>query len=156
MTRFWSLSPPLTCAARLLCPHFFSSSLLFPYFSTFTHRRLHVELEMAPHASFDTDQIKDKARKDLLYLLEGVSKDSQWLADLCKASTDPLACRCEERKIWSLRSLWLVQSVYSSNSLPFRITESIRYSSWRMAMQMSASEMWFSLLAERVLSTHNP
>lgn len=31
---------------------------------------------MAPHAGFDTDQIKDKARKDLLYLLEGVSKAS--------------------------------------------------------------------------------
>jgi len=30
---------------------------------------------MAPHAGFDTDQIKEKARKDLLYLLEGVSKD---------------------------------------------------------------------------------
>lgn len=29
---------------------------------------------MAPHAPFTTDQIKDKARKDLLYLLEGVSK----------------------------------------------------------------------------------
>jgi hypothetical protein len=35
----------------------------------------HVELIMAPHAGFDTDQIKDKSRKDLLYLLEGVSKD---------------------------------------------------------------------------------
>lgn len=34
----------------------------------------HVELTMAPHAGFDTDQIRDKARKDLLYLLEGVSK----------------------------------------------------------------------------------
>lgn len=31
---------------------------------------------MAPHAGFDTDQIKDKARKDLLYLLEGVSEAS--------------------------------------------------------------------------------
>jgi hypothetical protein len=29
---------------------------------------------MAPHVGFDTDQIRDKARKDLLYLLEGVSK----------------------------------------------------------------------------------
>ena len=29
--------------------------------------------DMAPHAGFDTDQIKEKARKDLLYLLEGVS-----------------------------------------------------------------------------------
>ncbi|KAI1338489.1 vacuolar protein sorting 33A-like protein [Xylariaceae sp. FL0016] len=27
---------------------------------------------MAPHAGFDTEQIRDKARKDLLYLLEGV------------------------------------------------------------------------------------
>lgn len=29
---------------------------------------------MAPHVGFDTDQVRDKARKDLLYLLEGVSK----------------------------------------------------------------------------------
>jgi hypothetical protein len=29
---------------------------------------------MAPHAGFDTGQIRDKARKDLLYLLEGVRK----------------------------------------------------------------------------------
>jgi hypothetical protein len=27
---------------------------------------------MAPHAGFDTEQVKEKARKDLLYLLEGV------------------------------------------------------------------------------------
>lgn len=27
---------------------------------------------MAPHVAFDTDQVRDKARKDLLYLLEGV------------------------------------------------------------------------------------
>ena len=27
---------------------------------------------MAPYAGFDPEQIKDKARKDLLYLLEGV------------------------------------------------------------------------------------
>lgn len=33
---------------------------------------------MAPHAGFDTDQLKDKARKDLLYLLEGVSKHHRW------------------------------------------------------------------------------
>jgi hypothetical protein len=32
-------------------------------------------LAMAPNTGFDTDQIKDKARKDLLYLLEGVRKD---------------------------------------------------------------------------------
>jgi hypothetical protein len=31
---------------------------------------------MAPHAGFHTDQIKDKSRKDLLYLLEGVSEGS--------------------------------------------------------------------------------
>jgi hypothetical protein len=34
----------------------------------------HVELIMAPHAGFDPDSIKQKARKDLLHLLEGVSK----------------------------------------------------------------------------------
>lgn len=28
----------------------------------------------APHVGLDTNQIKEKARKDLLYLLEGVSK----------------------------------------------------------------------------------
>lgn len=28
---------------------------------------------MALHVAFDTDQVRDKARKDLLYLLEGVS-----------------------------------------------------------------------------------
>jgi hypothetical protein len=41
--------------------------------------RPHVELTMAPHVGFNTDQIKDKARKDLLYLLEGVSKGSHSL-----------------------------------------------------------------------------
>jgi hypothetical protein len=30
---------------------------------------------MAPQSFFDTDQIKDRARKDILYLLEAVSKD---------------------------------------------------------------------------------
>lgn len=34
----------------------------------------HVEVIMAPHAGFDTETIKQKARKDLLNLLEGVSK----------------------------------------------------------------------------------
>jgi hypothetical protein len=29
---------------------------------------------MAPHTGFDTDSIKDKAQKDILNLLEGVSK----------------------------------------------------------------------------------
>lgn len=32
---------------------------------------------MAPQNFFDTDQIKDRARKDILYLLEGVSEASQ-------------------------------------------------------------------------------
>ncbi|KAK4105794.1 hypothetical protein N658DRAFT_492288 [Parathielavia hyrcaniae] len=29
---------------------------------------------MAPRAGFDTEQVRDKARKDLLHLLEGVSQ----------------------------------------------------------------------------------
>lgn len=52
---------------------------------------------MAPHAGFDSDQIKDKARKDLLYLLEGVSKDSRFLR-LCKASTDTLSLQVRGKK----------------------------------------------------------
>ncbi|RYP65258.1 hypothetical protein DL769_006370 [Monosporascus sp. CRB-8-3] len=32
----------------------------------------HEELTMAPHVGFDVEHIRDKARKDLLYLLEGV------------------------------------------------------------------------------------
>jgi hypothetical protein len=30
---------------------------------------------MAPRAGFDAEQVRDKARKDLLHLLEGVSLD---------------------------------------------------------------------------------
>lgn len=37
------------------------------------YRRPHGEADMAPHVGFDTEQIRDKARKDLLYLLSGVS-----------------------------------------------------------------------------------
>ncbi len=64
----WALCPLLNLSSQLISPH--------------------VELKMAPHAGFDTDQIKDKARKDLLYLLEGVSKDSHQSLELSKASTD--------------------------------------------------------------------
>lgn len=61
---------------------------------------------MAPHAGFDTDQVKDKARKDILYLLEGVSKD--YLAHLHahaqgkpgKAPANLPLNRFEGRRIW--------------------------------------------------------
>ncbi|APA05544.1 hypothetical protein SS1G_10000 [Sclerotinia sclerotiorum 1980 UF-70] len=43
---------------------------------------------MAPHAGFDTDQIKDKARKDLLYLLEGVRGKKNLVLD--KSLAGPL------------------------------------------------------------------
>ncbi len=36
---------------------------------------IHLWSIMAPFVGFDTDHFKDKARKDLLYLLEGVSKE---------------------------------------------------------------------------------
>jgi hypothetical protein len=32
-----------------------------------------MSMSMAPRAGFDTEQVHDKARKDLLHLLEGVS-----------------------------------------------------------------------------------
>lgn len=57
-------------AQALLLIHF-NNNLLVRFSSL---ARPHAELNMAPHVGFDTDHIKDKARKDLLYLLEGVSK----------------------------------------------------------------------------------
>jgi hypothetical protein len=54
---------------------------------------------MAPHVGFDTDQIKDKCRKDLLYLLEGVSKDI--LPQLGR--TVLIFVRCVARRISCLR-----------------------------------------------------
>lgn len=75
----------------------------------------HVELIMAPYAGFDTDQIKDKARKDLLYLLEGVSKDSRCAIHLC-APANLSASRCAERRISLLSEGWLGPFHYSSRS----------------------------------------
>lgn len=42
---------------------------------------------MAPHAGFDTEQVRDKARKDLLYLLEGVSARARE----CASGLSPLS-----------------------------------------------------------------
>lgn len=42
---------------------------------------------MAPHAGFDTEQVRDKARKDLLYLLEGVSAQARE----CASGLSPLS-----------------------------------------------------------------
>jgi hypothetical protein len=60
------------------------------------HQHPHVELTMAPHAGFETDQIKDKAKKDLLYLLEGVSKGSH--THTRKAAANVPFNRFEERR----------------------------------------------------------
>jgi hypothetical protein len=96
---------------------------------------------MAPHVGFHTDQIKDKSRKDLLYLLEGVSEGAR-RTDLRKAAANHHdVCRYGERRIWSLRGVWLAQSAYSSSSRLSRIMASTRFSSWKMATQMSVSEM---------------
>lgn len=66
---------------------------------------------MAPHVGFDADTIKEKARRDLLTLLEGVSKAYQnpfaawrWLV----RSTNGWP-RSEERRISYLKKPWLVQ-----------------------------------------------
>lgn len=42
---------------------------------------------MAPHPGIDTDEIRDKARKDLLDLLEGVCKNSCCALQLCGSWT---------------------------------------------------------------------
>ena len=52
---------------------------------------------MAPQPIFDTDQIKDRARKDILYLLEGVRKASQLSQYMLRADINPaLDTRKEE------------------------------------------------------------
>jgi hypothetical protein len=43
---------------------------------------------MAPHAPWNTSDISDKARKDLLLLLEGVSKDHHALLPV-RPGVDP-------------------------------------------------------------------
>jgi hypothetical protein len=55
---------------------------------------------MAPQTgSFDPEKIKDKARKDILYLLEGVSKSP--LQTLAKEhQLIDVLCRSEGRRIW--------------------------------------------------------
>jgi hypothetical protein len=115
----------------------------------------HVELAMAPHVGFHTDQIKDKSRKDLLYLLEGVSEGAR-RTDLRKAAANHDVCRYGGRRIWSLRGVWLAQSAYSSSSRLSRIMASTKFSSLKTATQMSVSEMWSSLPEERVQGTPNP
>lgn len=59
----------------------------------------HVELTMAPHAGFKTDEIKEKARKDLLYLLEGVSKDYRTALSCARLKLTFAACRFVGRRI---------------------------------------------------------
>ncbi len=62
----WCLASAGTaCVGKLSIPHFISLH----------HNLIQASCRaMAPHAGFTTDHIKEKARKDLLYLLEGVSK----------------------------------------------------------------------------------
>ena len=77
---------------------------------------------MAPYAGFDVEKIKDKARKDLLYLLEGVSDPNR-----CFTLLDSLVHRFVERKILSLKRAWLDHLAYSSTSLLYRIMVPTRY-----------------------------
>jgi len=63
---------PLPCHVGKASKHDSSS----PFLSSRDHLCLRGEPIMAPQPVFDSDQIRDKARRDLLYLLEGVSKAS--------------------------------------------------------------------------------
>lgn len=56
---------------------------------------------MAPYAGFDTDHVKDKARKDLLYLLEGVSKHSSLTYSWCRRPLTNTPHRFVVKKTWS-------------------------------------------------------
>lgn len=59
---------------------------------------------MAPHVGFNTEHIRDKARKDLLYLLEAVSPSLPRPTRLgeVRRQTDNLGIRRSvERRTWS-------------------------------------------------------
>lgn len=88
---------------------------------------------MAPDPGIDTNQIKERARKGLLDLLEGVRKAHQ-----TKHIGESLLnlIRYEGRRISSLSNHLLVQSVYLSNSPPFKTMEWTKSSCWRTTMSM--------------------
>jgi len=107
---------------------------------------------MAPRVAFSTDQIRDKARKDLLNLLEGVSirrcprprpappaPGSEIRGGGCL--TDGNLSRCAARRI-SFSSVVLLDRLASwSRSQSCRSTVSTSSSSWRTRMPTRAREM---------------
>lgn len=99
----------------------------------------HDELAMAPHVGFDTEQIKDKARKDLLYLLEGVSKASSCRHGRQQTCNPPLHRRSAARRTSCWNEAWPAPSAPSSKSRRSRTTALTSSSSWRTTMPTPAS-----------------
>ena len=75
---------------------------------------------MAAHSAvraINSQEITDKARRDLLHLLEGVCKAYEDLSFHVQRLTHS---RSEARRTLSLKGLLLEQSDFSSNSVRFR------------------------------------
>lgn len=104
-----------------------------------------VKVLMAPHPGIDTDEIRDRARKDLLDLLEGVCKNSCCALQLGRTGLK-LISRFEARRIWSLRKLWPDLLVYLSSFLRFKNMESTEFSCWRTTTLTPRKGTWCSWL----------
>ena len=81
---------------------------------------------MAAHSAvraINSQEITDKARRDLLHLLEGVCKAYEDLPCHAQRLTDS---RSEARRTLSLKRLSLEQSAFSSSSVRFRNTVSTK------------------------------
>lgn len=105
---------------------------------------------MAPRTEFSTEQVRNKARKDLLYLLEGVRKalpsprpNPAELPGSFLANRFVMP-RFAVRRTSSSIAAWSAPLASSSRWLFFRNTESTSSSSSRTTMSTRASATSFS------------
>lgn len=114
---------------------------------------------MAPRTEFSSEQIRAKARKDLLYLLEGVSKAHDATPIVLPARPRQLndgAHRYAARRISSLIALWSAPSGPLSRSRLSRNMASTSSSSSKTTTSTRASTTSSSSQEENAAGTPRP
>jgi hypothetical protein len=96
---------------------------------------------MAPRPVFNTAQIKDQARRDLLNLLEGVRSRHRPVPPTSHFADRNTSRRSAASSTSSSNRASPAPSVPLSRSPRFRSTASTSSSSWRMTMRTRASAM---------------
>ncbi|EHA57400.1 vacuolar protein sorting-associated protein 33A [Pyricularia oryzae 70-15] len=71
---------------------------------------------MAPHVPFDTDQVRDKARKDLLYLLEGVRGKKNLVIEKSLAGPIGLIVKVSTLQDYGVDKFFFLESKNASTS----------------------------------------